>query len=110
MFHVKSGQINRTSSLVDMLEVMSGTYSEYDSGEWHVVKTPMFLTMTATLDAGNHPLPFTFAVPVAGTLYCADGTTAAVIVRPNDTAVNVPKSGIVTFQVFGDYAEVKANR
>lgn len=107
---MKSGQLNRTSSLIDMLEVMSGTYSEYDDGEWHVVKTPMFLALTGTLDAGNHPIPFRFAVPVAGTNYGADGSVHSVIVKPMDTAVNVPVSGIVTLQVFGDYADVNANR
>lgn len=107
---MKSGQINKTSSLVDILEVMSGTYSEYDEGEWHIVKTPMFLTMTGTVDKGNHPLPFRFSVPIAGTLYGSDNSIRSVIVRPTETAVNVPVSGIVTFQVFGDYADVKANR
>lgn len=107
---MKSATINKNSSFVDVLEMLSGAWNEYDSGEWHIVKNPLFLVMTATLDAGPHVLPFTFNVPVAGTLCAADGSMQAVIIKPLQTAVDVPSSGIVTVQAFGNYADVKAVR
>jgi hypothetical protein len=107
---VKSAIINKNSPFVDVLEMLSGAWNEYDSGEWHIVKTPLFLVMTATLDKGKHALPFTFKVPVAGTLCTSAGTTKAVIIKPSQTAIETDLPGIVTVQAFGNYADVKAVR
>ena len=107
---VKSAIINKNSPFVDVVEMLSGAWNEYDSGEWHIVKTPLFLVMTATLDKGKHALPFTFKVPVAGTLNATDGTASAVIIKPQQTAIETAKPGIVTVQAFGNYADVKAVR
>lgn len=99
-----NGIVNKGSTGVDILEVLSGIWNEYDSGEWHVVKTPMFLVLEATLDPGASPLPFSFKVPVAATVAGTDGSVAAVIVRPGDTVFDMPFPGVATIQVFGDRA------
>lgn len=105
-----NGQINKTSPEVDIKEVLSGVWNEYREGEWRICKTPFFLVMTATLDAGQHPIPFNFDVPVAGTLVTPEGVAKGVIIRPGDTAVDLDEPGLLTFQVFGDMAKPIALR
>lgn len=105
---MRSAIINRTSSLTDVMELLQGPWQEYDDGEFHIVKTPFFLVLTATLDAGSHALPFTFAVPVAGTVSHADGSVDASVIRPGETAVNLSSPGIFALQVFGAFADVKS--
>lgn len=104
---MKSGFISRTSRTEDVLEILTGTWDDYVSGDWHITHTPFFTVITATLDAGSHPLPFTVSQPVAAILSHADGSVGAVIVRPGDTAVSVPSAGIFNLQVFGGQASLK---
>lgn len=105
---MKSGMINRTSPYVDVVEMLSGTWNEYDSGDYHIVVTPFFTVITATLDAGSTELPFSFTLPVAGTLSHDDGSVEAVIIRPGQTAINVGTAGLFQLQLFGDAAKVTA--
>ena len=103
---MNSGLISKTSPYVDIIDVLSGTYSEYDSGSFHVVVTPFFTVLTATLDAGSTGLPFRVTMPVAGTISHADGSVEAVIIRPGQTAVSVDSPGIFQLQMFGESAKV----
>jgi hypothetical protein len=103
-----NGIINKTSPQVDLLEAISGTWNEYTEGEFSITKTPFFLVIEGNLDAGRHPLPFTFDVPVAATLSSPDGTVSAVIVHPGETVVDLPKPGIFVIQLFGDRAKPRA--
>jgi hypothetical protein len=103
-----NGIINKTSPQVDLVETISGTWDEYTEGEFSITKTPFFLVIEGNLDAGQHPLPFTFDVPVAATLSSPDGTVSAVIVHPGENAVDLPKPGILTIQLFGDRAKPRA--
>lgn len=105
-----NGVINKGSPQVDLIEVISGTWNEYTVGEWSITKCPFFLVIEGNLDAGQHTLPFKFNVPVAGTLVTPDGNVLGVIVRPGETAVDIPEPGLVTFQVFGDRAKPTAIR
>lgn len=103
-----SGLISRTSPYTDILDVMTGSYAEYDSSSYHIVVTPFFTVITATLDAGSTELPFKVTRPVAGTLSHADGSVDAVIVKPGQTAINVAQPGLFQLQMFGDSARVAA--
>lgn len=103
---MKSGIINRTSPYVDVVEQMTGTWNEYDSGSFHVVVTPFFTVLTATLDAGSTLIPFRVTMPVAGTISHADGSVEAIIIRPGQTAVSVNSPGIFQLQMFGESAKV----
>ena len=105
-----NGIVNKGSTAIDLVEVLSGTWNEYISGEWSVTKCPFFLVLEATLDAGTHPLPFRFDRPVAGTLVTPGGSVLGVIVRPGEDAVEIKEPGLVTFQVFGDRAKPTAVR
>ena len=104
---MKSAVINRTSPYVDIVELLSGAWQEYDEGEFHVVKTPFFLVLSATLDAGKHVLPFRFTVPVAATVSHVGGNVDAAVIRPGDTAVELSEPGIFSLQVFGAFGDVK---
>ena len=106
---MKSAVINKTSPFVDVVELLSGAWQEYDAGEFHVVKTPFFLSLTATLDSGSHALPFRFAIPVAAVVSHADGSVDASVIRPGETAVNLATPGLFSLTVFGVHAEVKGN-
>lgn len=101
-----SGMINKTSPFVDVLDQLTGTYAEFDRGEFHVVVTPFFTVLSAVLDAGSHVLPFKVTRPVAGLLSGGDGSVSAVLIKPGDTAVNLEKSGMFNLQCFGDLAKV----
>lgn len=105
-----SGTIDKGSTTADMLNVLSGSWNEYDSGDWHICHTPFFTVFTAVLDKGQHPLPFTVSVPIAGILSTDSGDVTAILIRPLETATYLPSSGIVTFQVFGDMAKLTAVR
>lgn len=103
-----SGMISKTSPYVDILDVLSGSYSEYNIGVYHIVVTPFFTVITATLDAGSTELPFRFTLPVAGTLSHEDGSIDAVIIKPGQTAINAETPGLFQLQLFGDAARVTA--
>lgn len=105
---MKSGMINRTSSFVDVLEQLTGSWNEYNSGDYHIVLTPFFTVITATLDEGSKELPFKVTRPVAGTISHADGTVDAVIIKPGQTAIKIAKAGLFNLQMFGDAAKVTA--
>lgn len=105
-----SGVINKTSTNVDVLEVLSGTWNQYTSGEWTVIKTPFYVVITAILDKGSHVMPFTVNVPIAGTLTTDGGDVKGVIYRPGNNVIDVTDPGIVQFSVFGDQAKLTAVR
>ena len=53
---MRSALINSNSPKEDVWGVLTGIWNEYDEREWHVVKTPFMVAMTATLDAGPNML------------------------------------------------------
>lgn len=103
-----SGLISRTSPYTDVIDVLTGSYAEYNSGSYHIVVTPFFTVITATLDEGSKELPFKVTRPVAGTISHADGTVDAVIIKPGQTAIKIEKAGLFNLQMFGDAAKVTA--
>lgn len=103
-----SGIVTKTTPPIELLEVLCGTWSEYDVNEWHIVRSPFFLVITSTLDAGKHVLPFTFNEPVSAILCENSGSVKAAIVKPGQNAVNVSNPCLFKMQLFGDQAVVKA--
>ena len=79
---IYSANINRGSNLDAIAGLMAGTWDEYNSREWHIVKTPMFLCITGTFsDGGTYPLPFRFGMTVMADIAYGDGTSAQKIVK-----------------------------
>ena len=102
---MRSAVINAGSKQSDVWGVLTGLWDEYDHGQWHILRTPFFLVLKATLQEGACPLPFTFREPVAGMMYFGDGTVQGVVVRPGENSVVVPQDCIVKFQLFGGEAD-----
>ena len=102
-----SGTITRTSPNVDVVETLTGLWNEYDSGDWHIVVTPFFTTVTGNLSAGSHVLPFKMASVVAATVCHGDGSVSAVIIRPGENVVSLSKAGLFSLQVFGRMAQTR---
>lgn len=103
-----SGVINRTTPPAELLEVLTGTWNEYDVNDWHIVRSPFFLVITATLDKGRHVLPFTFSEPVSAVLSYDDGSVGAAIVKPGQSMLTVSAPCLFKMQLFGSQAVVKA--
>lgn len=102
---MNSAIINRGSQVNDVLGLLTGEWAEFDRDEWHVVKTPFFVSVTGVVDEGQHVLPFRVKNPCAGLLYKQDNSVEAVVVRPGDTAVDMPGAGLFRMDLFGDQAD-----
>lgn len=102
---MRSAVINAGSKQSDVWGVLTGLWNEYDQGQWHILRTPFFLVLKATAEAGGLPLPFRFKEPVAGIMYFGDGTVGSVVVRPGENSIDVPGTCIVKFQLFGMEAD-----
>lgn len=101
---MRSGAINGGSKVNDVLGILTGQWDEFDKGDWHVVLTPFFIVLTATLDVGKHPLPYKFKLPIAATASHSDGSVSALIIKVGENAIVMDKPGLVQINVFGDAA------
>lgn len=104
---MRSAIIDSGSKQSDIWGVLTGMWNEYDQGDWHIVRTPFFLTLSATLEAGGHPLPFRFKHPICGLVHGTDGAISSVVVRPGENSVNIASTSIVKFSLFGTEADVE---
>lgn len=103
---MRSTIIDAGSKQSDIWGLLTGTWNEYDSGQWHIVKTPFFTVLSTVAEAGGVPLPFSFKVPVVGTLTLGNGDVKGVIVRPGENSIKVDQTCVVKFQLFGSEGEV----
>ena len=105
---IYSANINRGSNLDAIAGLMAGTWDEYDSREWHVVKTPMFLCITGTFsDGGTYPLPFRFGMTVMADIAYGDGTSAQKIVKLTDKVIQVQGPCLVRIIAFGKASDAQ---
>lgn len=105
-----SGAINKTSPIIDLNTVLTGSWDERTFGQFHIVQTPFFTSFDAVVDAGSVALPFTVSKPVPAMLYSNSGSVLALVIKPGDTALSIPESGVVQIQVFGSATQLKAVR
>lgn len=103
---MRSTIIDAGSKQSDVWGLLQGTWNEYDSHGWHIVKTPFFTVLQANASPGGLPLPFAFRQPVVGLLYYTDGNVESVVVRPGENSLNITQTCIVKIQLFGIEAEV----
>lgn len=97
---MRSGIINACSSKEDVLAVLTGTWNEYDEREWHVVKTPFMVAMTATLDAGPNMLPVT--PPRTSLLSWANSAhSGSLVLKAKDRNFTMPEKAVVQVLMFG---------
>lgn len=101
---MRNSTIDAGSDLKQILGVLTGTWSEFDRGEFHVVRTPFMLSLSAVLDSGSTELPFRFDLPVAATVVENNGRVVGHVIRPGDTAVHLDNPGLFNLVVFGAQA------
>lgn len=100
---MRNGIINAGSPHQDVLGVLTGVWNEYDDGpnkEWHIVKTPFFIHMSAVLKAGRNQLP------IAPTRTCAlywtsKDNSASVVCRIGETGFDIPENAFCEITMYG---------
>lgn len=104
---MRNGIINETSKLTDIVGVLTGIWNEYDEREWHVVKTPFMVAMTATLDAGPNILPVT--PPRTSLLSWANSEhSGSIVVKAKDRNFTLPEKSVVQVIMFGTIGDNNA--
>jgi hypothetical protein len=97
---MRSAIINSGSKKEDIYGVLTGVWNEYDEREWHVVKTPFMVAMTATLDAGPNMLPVT--PPRTSLLSWANSAhSGSLVIKAKDINFTMPEKAVVQVLMFG---------
>lgn len=97
---MRSALINSGSKKEDIYGVLTGVWNEYNDREWHVVKTPFFIAMTATLDAGPNMLPVT--PPRTSLLSWANSAhSGSLVIKAKDRNFTMPEKAVVQVIMFG---------
>lgn len=97
---MRSALINSNSPKEDVWCVLTGIWNEYDEREWHVVKTPFMVAMTATLDAGPNMLPVT--PPRTSLLSWANSAhSGSLVLKAKDRNFTMPEKAVVQVLMFG---------
>lgn len=97
---MRNALINSNSPKEDVWGVLTGIWNEYDEREWHVVKTPFMVAMTATLDAGPNMLPVT--PPRTSLLSWANSAhSGSLVIKAKDINFTMPEKAVVQVLMFG---------
>lgn len=101
---MRNALINMNSQKEDVLGVLCGVWNEYDDREWHVVKTPFMVAMTATLPAGPQILPV--APPRTSMLSWANAEhSGSLVLKAKDRNFSLPENAVVQVVMFGTTGE-----
>lgn len=105
---IYSANINSGSPHEAIAGLMAGTWDEYDTREWHVVKTPMFLCVTGTFgSAGTFPLPFRFGMTVMAEIAYGTGVSETKVVKLTDSSIKVDAACLVRILAFGKASDAQ---
>lgn len=97
---MRNAVINGGSPKEEVWGVLTGVWNEYDDREWHVVKTPFMVAMTATLDVGPQILPV--APPRTCILKWANATASgSCVLRAKDRNFTLPERAVVEVIMLG---------
>lgn len=97
---MRNAIINSGSKKEDIYGVLTGVWNEYNDREWHVVKTPFFIAMTATLDDGPNMLPVT--PPRTSLLSWANSAhSGSLVIKAKDRNFTMPEKAVVQVIMFG---------
>ena len=105
-----SGLVGKTTPIIDILTVLTGTWDERTDHDWHIVMTPFFTSLDRTVSAGSVALPYKVTVPVAAMLYGTSGTPHALVIKPTDDAIDCPEAGLIQINIFGSSSQLRAVR
>ena len=97
---MRSGIINANSPREDIWGALTGVWNEYDERGWHIVKTPFFVSLSATLQAGPQILP---VIPRrAAVLSWANANANGIVVlKALDRNFVLPENSVVEATLFG---------
>lgn len=105
---IYSANINSGSPHEAIAGLMAGVWDEYDTREWHVVKTPMFLCVTGTFSsAGTYPLPFRFGMTVMAEIAYGNGASETKVVKLTDASISVGAACLVRILAFGKASDAQ---
>ena len=97
---MRSGIINETSKITDVVGVLTGSWYEYDRMGWHVVKTPFVLSMSGSFAAG--PVEFPTIPNRYGIARWANNTSSGnILVKPKQTNIVLPQNLNVSLNIVG---------
>ena len=97
---MRSGIINANSPREDIWGALTGVWNEYDERGWHIVKTPFFVSLSATLQAGPQILPVT--PRRAAVLSWANANANGIVVlKALDRNFVLPENAVVEITLFG---------
>ena len=97
---MRNGIINAGSSKEDVLAVLTGTWNEYNDRGWHIVKTPFFVALSGTFQAGRQQLPGKPKTACLLTWANANGD-GHVVIPALATGFDLPENAIVNLTLFG---------
>lgn len=100
---MRSGIINGNSPMQDVLGVLTGIWDHYTAGpnkEWTVVKCPLFVAMSATLEAGTHILPVT---PNGNALlrWASATQSGNIVIHAKDPTFTLPVNAFIEVTLYG---------
>ena len=97
---MRSGIINETSKLTDIVGVLTGRWYEYDRMGWHIVKTPFVLSMSGSFPAGTVEFPVVPNRYGNATWSNANGG-GVLLVKPKQTNIVLPQNAFVDITIYG---------
>lgn len=97
---MRNAVINGGSPKEDVWGVLTGVWNEYDDREWHVVKTPFMVALTATLNAGPQILP---VAPTRTSLlsWANAEHSGSLVLKAKDKNFSLPENAVVQAIMFG---------
>lgn len=100
---MRSAVVNMSSPKEEVWGVLSGVWNEYDAGnnkEFRVVKTPFYVAMSATLEAGTHILPVT---PNGNALlrWASATQSGNIVIHAKDPTFTLPVNAFIEVTLYG---------
>lgn len=97
---MRNATINMSSKIDEVLGVLTGVWNEYDADGWHIVKTPFFVAMSATLKSGKNLLPIA-PKKTASAVWTGLSNSGAVFVKAGQKVIELPEDAYVEINLFG---------
>ena len=105
---MRSALINGSSPREDIVGVLTGVWNEYDTGlnkAFHVVKTPFFVVITATLQAGSHILPIA-PENTAMLHWASKDSSGSIILKAHSPQFTLPEAALIEVTYWGSQGQV----
>lgn len=99
-----SGVINGGSPNKDIWSVLTGVWNHYRTGldkQWLVVKNPFYIHVEATLDAGEHQLPFSPNSNKA-LYWTGKDSSGSILIKAGETSFHLDVPAFVELNIYGE--------